>query len=97
MVLRAISERAGFVGKIVVGLLGFAWNVATYLVVPVLAVENVGPIEAVKRSASYLRKTWGEQIVGNLGMGSVFGLMTFATIAVGVLLFCRRGATARRR
>jgi hypothetical protein len=87
MILRTIAERAGFIGKIVVGLIGFAWNVATYLVVPVLAVENVGPIEAVKRSASYLRKTWGEQIIGNLGMGSVFGLLTFGTIVAGGLLF----------
>ena len=60
---------------------------ATYLVVPVLVVEDVGPIEAVKRSASYLRKTWGEQIVGNLGMGTVFGLLTFATLLTGGLLF----------
>ncbi len=87
MVLRAISERSGLIGKIVVGLIGFAWNVATYLVVPVLAVEDVGPIEAIKRSASYLRKTWGEQIAGNLGMGAVFGLLTFATIISGAVLF----------
>jgi hypothetical protein len=93
MVLRAIAERVGIVGKIVVGLLGFTWNLATYLVVPVLAAEDVGPIEAVKRSASYLRKTWGEQIVGNLGMGSVFGLLTVGTILSGVLLFVGAAAT----
>ncbi len=87
MLLRAISERSGLIGKIVVGLIGFAWNVATYLVVPVLAVEDVGPIEAIKRSASYLRKTWGEQIAGNLGMGAVFGLLTFATFISGAALF----------
>lgn len=86
MILRAISERSGFLGKIVVGLVGLAWNLATYLVVPVLAVENVGPIEAVKRSAGYLRKTWGEQIAGNLGMGAVFGLLTLGTVVTGVLL-----------
>jgi len=80
MILRAISERAGFIGKLVVGLVGLAWNLATYLVVPVLVVENVGPIDAVKRSAAHLRKTWGEQIAGNLGMGLVFGLITFATV-----------------
>jgi hypothetical protein len=87
MILRTVAERAGFIGKIVVGLIGFAWNVATYLVVPVLAVENAGPIDAIKRSASYLRKTWGEQIVGNLGLGAAFGLLTFGTILSGILLF----------
>ena len=86
MVLRAISERAGFVGRIVVSLVGLAWHLATYLVVPVLVVENVGPIDAVKRSASHLRKTWGEQLAGNLGMGAVFGLITFATLVGCVVL-----------
>jgi hypothetical protein len=93
MILRAISERAGFIGRIVVGLIGFAWSVATYLVVPVLAAEGVGPIEAIKRSASYLRKTWGEQIVGNLGIGTAFGLLTLGTVLSGGLLFVGAAAT----
>jgi hypothetical protein len=93
MILRAISERSGIIGKIVVGLVGLVWSVATYLVIPVLVVENVGPIEAVKRSAGHLRKTWGEQIVGNLGIGAVFGLITFGTIVAGVLLFVGAAAT----
>jgi len=37
MVLRALSERAGFIGRIVVGMIGVAWNLACYFVVPVLA------------------------------------------------------------
>ncbi len=44
MILRAISKRSSGIGRLLVSLVGFAWNVATYLVVPVLAVENVGPI-----------------------------------------------------
>jgi hypothetical protein len=86
MILRALSERAGWIGRIVVSLVGMAWHLATYLVVPVLVAEDVGPIDAVKRSAGHLRKTWGEQVVGNLGMGAVFGLMSLATVATGVVL-----------
>ncbi|MEO8359982.1 MAG: DUF6159 family protein [Vicinamibacteria bacterium] len=86
MILRAISERSGWIGRLVVSFIGLAWNVATFLVVPVLAAENIGPIDAVKRSSEYLRKTWGEQIIGNAGMGSVFGLMSFGTILVGTVL-----------
>ena len=93
MVLRAVSERSGFLGRIVVGLVGFAWNLATFLVVPVLVVEDVGPLEAVQRSAAYLRKTWGEQIAGNLGMGLVFGLLSVGTLAVGVVLLVAAAAT----
>jgi hypothetical protein len=87
MILRAISERSGALGKIVISFIGLAWNLATFLVVPVLAAENVGPVEAVKRSAAYLRKTWGEQIAGSAGMGAVFGILTFGTILAALVSF----------
>jgi hypothetical protein len=86
MILRAISERGGIVGQIVASLFGFAWNVATFLAVPVLVVENVGQVDAVKRSASLLKKTWGEQLVANFGIGMVFGLITFGVMIIGVVL-----------
>ena len=63
MILRAIQERVGFIGRIIVGLLGVGWTVATYLVVPVLVTRDVGPIDAVKESAGWLKKTWGENVI----------------------------------
>jgi hypothetical protein len=87
MVLRWISERGKTVGRIVSSIVGLAWNLATYLAVPVLVVEGVGPLEAVKRSASLLKKTWGEQIVGNFSMGLVFGLVTFGVILLSIPVF----------
>jgi hypothetical protein len=83
MVLRTLSERFGLVGRLVIGLIGMAWNIATYLVAPVLIAENVGPVAAVKRSADLLKKTWGEQIVGNVQIGTVFGL----TMVLLIVLF----------
>lgn len=85
MILRWISDRAGFVGQIVAGVIGFAWSVATFLVVPVLVMERVGPIEAIRRSGSLLRKTWGEQLVGNIGISLVFGLLALLVIVLGVI------------
>lgn len=83
MILRAIQERSGLLGQIVVGIVGFVWNVATFLVIPVLVVKDVGPIDAVKESAGLLRKTWGEQITGNFSVGAIFGLIFFALIFLG--------------
>jgi hypothetical protein len=80
IILRTISERSNFLGRIVVSLIGLAWNLATFLVVPVLVVKETGPFEAVKRSAQLLKKTWGEQIVGNLSIGVFFGALTIAVI-----------------
>lgn len=82
VVLQSISSRSKGLGRMIVSLVGMAWSIATYLVVPILAVEGVGPIEAVKRSATYLKRTWGEQIAGNLGLGALFGLASFVLILI---------------
>ncbi len=84
MILRAISERSGWLGRLVVSLIGFAWNVATFLAVPVLVIEGVSPVDAIKRSANLLKRTWGEQIVGNFSIGTIFGLLSFVLIIFGV-------------
>ncbi len=87
MVLRYLSERTGIIGRLVLGGLGVAWSLATFLVAPVLVVEKVGPVQAITRSASLLRTTWGEQIAGNVGIGLVFGLAGVAVAIVAGLLF----------
>lgn len=86
MVLRAISERGGIVGNIASSLMGMAWNLATFLVVPVLVVEGISPMDAIKRSGSLLKETWGEQIVGNFSINTIFGLITFGVIILGMPL-----------
>lgn len=83
MILRAMEERAGFIGRIVVGMIGVAWTLATFMVVPVLVEQEVGPIDAVKESALLLKNTWGENLIGNGGIGLVFGLVTVAVMLVG--------------
>ena len=83
MVLRSLEQRAGFIGRIVIGLIGAAWTVATFMVVPVLVSSDVGPVEAIKESASMLKNTWGENLIGNGGIGFVFGLVTLAVMLVG--------------
>jgi hypothetical protein len=81
VVLRFIGERLGFIGRLIEFGGGLAWTVMTFLVVPVLAAEGVGPVEAVERSTGLLRKTWGENIVGSAGISLVMG---FAAFVVGL-------------
>lgn len=85
-VLRLIEERLGFVGTLVIRLIGVAWSIATYFVVPVLAAEGLGPIDSVKRSAVLLKKAWGEGLTGNMGIGLVNFLFVLGVLAVGGLL-----------
>jgi hypothetical protein len=84
LVLQLLRERAGIAGAIVAALGGMAWNIITFLVIPVLVVEGVGPVAAIKRSASLLKRTWGEQIIGSAGIGLVFGLIGLAVAVVGI-------------
>ncbi len=83
VILRALQERAGFIGRFVIGLIGLAWTVASFLVVPVLVSQDIGPIDAVKRSAELLKKTWGQNLIGNTGIGLVFGLLFFGLVIIG--------------
>lgn len=87
MILRIIEDRSERVGQIVAALLGTAWNVTTFLVVPVLVVEGKGPIEAFKTSTSLLRKTWGQQLAGNFGFGIIFFLLMLPAFAIVVAAF----------
>lgn len=81
-ILRAIEERVGLIGRIVVGLIGAGWTLASSMTLPVLAAENVGPIEAISRSIELMRRNWGENIVGNGGIS--FGI---AVIAIPCVVF----------
>ena len=97
MLLRAIEQRAGFVGRIVVGLIGVAWTVATFLTVPVLVARDIGPVDAVKESASLLGRTWGENLIGNGGIGLAMGLLNVLLVLGGgalVVLFAIQGLPA---
>ncbi len=84
VLIRAIADRSGLIGRVVAGGLGVAWSLATFLAVPVLVVEDVGPVEAIRRSSGLLRDTWGEQVGGTLGIGLVFGVIGTVVVVGGV-------------
>lgn len=88
LILRIIEDRSKTVGKIVAGLLGMAWTVVSFLVVPILVVEKKGPVTALKESTALLKRTWGEQLIGNFSFGFIFFLLSipaFVLIALGFL------------
>jgi hypothetical protein len=86
LVLKRMKDDDNLLMRILGSGLGAAWTLATFLVVPVLVSQNVGPIDALKQSASLLKRTWGENAIGNVGIGVFFGLLSFAVILVGILL-----------
>jgi len=69
MIIKAIQDQLGFVGRIVVRLLGAAWSLATFFVVPVLVLEDRPVGESISRSVRLFKKTWGETVVGGASVG----------------------------
>jgi Family of unknown function (DUF6159) len=95
VVLKAIESRSEWVGRLVTSLVGAAWAIATYFVVPVLVVEQAGPVQALKRSASIMRKTWGETLVGKMGLGLVTLVAMLPGIAAIMLGITVGGASGQ--
>jgi hypothetical protein len=75
LILHLLQERAGFIGQIVIGLIGAAWSLVTYFVIPVMIFEEMGPVQAIKGSASLFRKTWGETLIGQVSIGIIFVIL----------------------
>jgi Family of unknown function (DUF6159) len=85
-IIQAIEERVGFLGRLVVGFIGLSWAIASYFVIPTIVTENVGPVEALKRSSSIIRKTWGETLTTQIGLSVVAfaaGLVAMVVIVAG--------------
>jgi len=80
LILRIIESRSKKVSAIVASLLGMAWSAVTYFVVPVIVVERAGPLKAVKRSFQVLKKTWGEALIANFGIGFIVFLASLIAI-----------------
>jgi hypothetical protein len=71
MILRTLEERMGLIGRLIMRIIGIAWTLACYFVVPVLAFEDLSPIEAFKRSSKLFRDTWGEKVIGGFSLSLV--------------------------
>lgn len=87
VLLKVIENTHEKAGAIMKAILGTAWTVITYFVVPILVVERVGPIDAIRKSLKVLRKTWGEAIIGNYGLG----LFTFVLTLPGWMIVIAGG------
>jgi hypothetical protein len=81
MILQAIREKGGWIGRIIAGVFGIAWTYVTFFIIPVLIYEKKGMGSSIRRSASLFKQTWGETIIGTIGFGVVF----FALALVGIV------------
>jgi uncharacterized protein DUF6159 len=84
-IARAMEERAGWIGRLIIGTVGLGWGMATYLVIPVLVMEDAGVMDSVRRSSSLLRQTWGEQLISGIAFGWLGLLVAIPGVVLGVV------------
>jgi hypothetical protein len=84
LILQVLEDKAGFIGQIAATLIGGAWGLVTFFVVPILILEDKGVADSVKDSFSLIKKTWGESIVGG---GSIFLVFLLIGIVAAVGIF----------
>jgi hypothetical protein len=85
LVLRLIEDRSDKIVQVIASILGLSWTVMSFLVVPILVVENKNPFVALKDSAAMLKQTWGERAIARFSFSSIFALM--ALPAIGLIIF----------
>ncbi len=94
-VIKSLEERFGVFGRLTMRLIGVAWSVAAVFVIPIILRDDKSsnPITYLKGSARILKKTWGEAVIGYLGMGTVSTLLVVAAflslsmpLALGIYL-----------
>ncbi len=86
MIIRAIQDRSEFVGKLVMSVVGFAWTLATFFMVPVLVMEEKSIGQSFKTSVGIFKKTWGETVIGAGGLGLAGFLLSIPVILLAVFL-----------
>ncbi|MFN8025290.1 MAG: DUF6159 family protein [Acidimicrobiia bacterium] len=81
IVISAI-EQQGLIGRIIANLIGLAWNLITFMTVPILVLEDVGVGAGLKRSKDLFKKTWGENVIAFGGLSIVGFLLMIPGIAL---------------
>ena len=93
--LSVLRDRGGIAGQIAASLGAALWGLVTFLVIPVVALEGIGPIEAIKRSGSLVKNRWGQQVTGNFVIGGISTLISILGVAgvIGGVALIASGST----
>lgn len=85
VILQVIADRMKGLGDILKGLLGAAWSIATFFIVPVLIFEKRSLGESIKQSTRLVKATWGEALTAHVGVGLVSFLISIPAVAFPIL------------
>jgi hypothetical protein len=82
LLIRALEERMNFLGRLITGMIGLAWSVASIFAIPVLIREPSlsNPFDVLSKSAKTIQASWGEMLTGYLGMQGTNLLVLWGSI-----------------
>lgn len=67
-------------------ILGIAWWIVTFFMIPMIVLERAGVIDSMGRSTDLFKRTWGEDVTSHIGTGLLMILCIFVLIALTVPL-----------
>jgi hypothetical protein len=73
-------SRVPFLQRFIGDFIEFAWYIGTFLVIPIMAHENIGALACIKKSAQLMKKTFGENLVATLLLPQLIGLILLVWI-----------------
>ena len=85
MLLQTLERCLSVLGRVLTRITGFVWALASFFVVPLLAAEDIGPVEALYKSTQIFRRTWGEEVAGGFSFGLIFLLLTLPGLLLPVM------------
>jgi len=87
IVIQSLEQHFGWIGKIILRLVGVVWSVASVFVIPIIVREgSSNPVKLSRKSAGTLRQTWGEMLVGYVGIGLVTIAIVLATLVCAIVV-----------
>ncbi len=90
IIVDKLEERSPFIASIVSGLLGAAWSILTFFVIPVMIFENKGVFQSISESGSLIKHSWGERLGAGITLGLGFAMLFFIAaipLALGLFIF----------
>jgi hypothetical protein len=85
MILNVI-QNSGKPGEIISAIIGFAWSIMTFFVLPIIIYEDKGVFESIKASIQLMKDKWGESLAANTSLGFFHLLGIILAILVSFLL-----------
>ena len=84
LIIKFIEQRLELVGRMIARFLGLAWSIASVFVIPIIVreEESINPVNMLRRSAGILKDTWGEALLGYVGLSFANVLVMIASLVL---------------